>query len=59
MNPQEQHKQAINELKQTETELMELVANTGDPILMSKFIEFQDKRIKCNEAYLQVLKCGL
>lgn len=47
----EQHKKEVDRLKELETELITLIANTDNMELMDKFNEWQEQRLVCNKGF--------
>jgi hypothetical protein len=51
----EEHAKLVEKLNELESELVDLIAATGDVKLMNKFTEWCEQRSKCNEGYLEFL----
>lgn len=50
------HKNQVKELEKIESELVKMMAETNNYDLMEKFLDWQNQRIRCNEAYVAILK---
>lgn len=49
------HKKQVESLSKIESELVEMISNTGNDTLMEKFIDWQNQRIRCNETYIATI----
>ena len=49
------HKQQTETLKQLESELVKMIADTNNDELQGKFIDWMNQRTRCNETYLATL----
>ncbi len=47
------YKEEIRQLSFMEGELLNLIADTEDETLMSKFLAWQKQRSKCNEVFIE------
>ncbi len=47
----EQHQKEVKTLKKIEIELIKLISDSDKPILMDKFLEWQDQREVCNKGF--------
>lgn len=50
------HKNQVKELEKIESELVNMIAKTNNDDLMEKFLDWQNQRIRCNEAYVATIK---
>ena len=50
------HKENVEKLRSLESELIDLIAKTGETEIMDKFIEWQEKRTDCAVSYMNELK---
>ena len=50
------HKKHVETLNKLESELINLISETGNDELMNKFLEWQNKRIICNETFVATMK---
>lgn len=50
------HKNQVKELEKIESELVKMIAETNNDALMEKFLDWQNQRTRCNEAYVATLK---
>jgi hypothetical protein len=50
------HKNQVKELKKLESELVRMIAETNNDVLIDKFLDWQNQRIRCNETYVAALK---
>jgi len=49
------HKKQVKSLSKIESELVEIISNTGNDALMEKFIDWQNQRMRCNETYIATI----
>jgi len=49
------HKKQVESLSKIESELVEIISNTGNDALMEKFIDWQNQRMRCNETYIATI----
>ena len=50
------HKKQVKELEKIESELIKMITETNNDALIEKFLDWQNQRIRCNEAYVATLK---
>ena len=49
------HKNQVEELEKIESEFIKMIAETNNDALMEKFLDWQNQRMRCNEAYVATL----
>ncbi len=47
------HKKQVESLSKIESELVEIISNTG--ALMEKFVDWKNQRMRCNETYIATI----
>lgn len=50
------HKNQVKKLEKIESEFIKMIAETNNDALMEKFLDWQDQRVMCNEAFFATLK---
>lgn len=50
------HKNQVKRLEKIESEFIKMIAETNNDALMEKFLDWQNQRVMCNEAYFATLK---
>ncbi len=50
------HKNQVKKLEKIESEFIKMIAETNNDALMEKFLDWQNQRVMCNEAYVATLK---
>jgi len=49
------HKKQVESLSKIESELVEIISNTGNYALMEKFVDWKNQRMRCNETYIATI----
>jgi uncharacterized protein YrzB (UPF0473 family) len=49
------HKKRVDELNAIESDLIKLIAETGNEELMNKFLDWQNAKIRCNETFVATI----
>lgn len=55
----EQHENEVDQLKKLEQELIELIAQTDNGPLITKFLKWQEQRNKCNQGFNDIISSKL